>query len=105
MWLGEREFIGPKAITLEPRDQYAGLADMLYDEDSDVPKAATGAWFRTLAAEQRFRLLWAHQLELRLHKPELFERKPYDWTDNWVILRRDGTKEYGPGTRERRGDG
>ena len=83
---------------------YFGLADMFYGEDSDVPKAATGAWLRTLTVGQRFRLLEAHWMELRAFKPELFERKPPDWTDNWVILRRDGTKEYGPGTRERRGE-
>ena len=84
---------------------YFGLARMFYDEDSDVPEAARGAWFRTLTAEQRFRLLGAHQLELRVYKPELFERRAPDWTDDYVILRRDGTKEYGPGSRERRGDG
>ena len=83
-----------------------GLAELLYSDDSPLSKEARGAWFRTLNATQRMVLLETYQTVMRITNPELFEKARIpDWTDNYVILRRDGTKEYVPGSAERAGKG
>lgn len=79
-----------------------GLAELLYGDDSPLSREARRACFRTLSATQRMVLLETYQTVMRITNPELFERARIpDWTDNYVILRRDGTIEYGPGSAER----
>ena len=83
-----------------------GLAELLYSDDSPLSREARRAWVRTLSVAQRMVLLETYQTVMRITNPELFERARIpDWTDNYVILRRDGTIEYGRGTAERAGKG